>query len=137
MSDSDDGAGLIDRLIIDQARKTITEVFGEFEPDDVRHAIMADSPLVKNRAPEPYVDQLQRRGQNYEHVFRGYVHPDTVWGWLVDTSWAPTSDVEQELHEFRAAIEETPGGKEWFEDQVYDVWEIAGIDPPADRRSID
>jgi len=137
MADATEDAGFIERMVINKARQTVTEVFGEFSTDDVQHAIMVDAPLVKNRAPEEYTEKLERRGSNYEGIFEKYVHPDVVWEWLEDPSWAPAEDVEADLRELRDTIEGTPGGKEWFADQIYDVWEMAGLEPPEDRHSID
>jgi hypothetical protein len=126
----DSDLSFLQRVAVKKARKVVTRLFSEHSVEDVEKSILAGSSLVKSEAPDEYREWLEENGEDYEWLVRKYARPERVWGWLRNPEWAEDDETKENLTEIADTIVETPGGKQWFEEQVYDAWRMAGIEPP-------
>lgn len=131
------GFQFVQNMAEKKIREVVTEMFDTHDIEEVRKSILAGSSLVESETPEKYREWLEENGSQYEHIIRSYAHPDKVWGWMTEPDWASSDETVEDLNELVDVIENTPGGKKWFVTQVYDLWEMAGVNPPDGARPSD
>lgn len=131
------GDGFIGRMVENKLKSVVVEVFGDYDADDLQKYILAETPIVETELEEKHKEKLRRAADSNEDLIREHLHPPLVWDWLSNPEWAPSSTIERELNECADTIRSTPGGKEWLCEQVYTVWDIAGVDRPDEPRTIE
>lgn len=124
--------GFLGQMVFRRIRQGITDALTRYDSDDLRNYVLTEYNVVENELPDRARAALENNGQQYEHLIRDHLHPENVYDWVSNPQWAPTDDAREELRECAETLESTPGADEWLTEQVYTVWVIAGIDPPAD-----
>lgn len=124
----------------------ILHVFSEHDAEKVEHFIYTDYDLVKEETPPRIKQTLKNVGSNpemrkqWESVVLKYVTPENIKGWLRNPEqWLDTEDAEEQRRELRRCaekIEETPGGEEWLERQVMQLYQWANIVPKSSQAPV-
>lgn len=117
----------------------VLEVFGEHDHQEVKRMILADYQLVQHEMPEEARSVLENLGSNPElrEQWAGTVTstltPENVLEWLHNADEYLDDDVDEErLREMEycaVVIEDTSGGEAWLEQQILDLYRMAGIIP--------
>lgn len=117
----------------------ILDIFTDHDHEEVYRFIITDYPLVREETPEPVKNALHNLSQNgmlrdrYHHAVLNTVTPENVLEWLNNPGeWLDEEDADEvriELEMCAVIIEETPGGREWLERQVFQIYRYANIVP--------
>lgn len=117
----------------------IMRVFSNHGHEKLEHYIIVNYPLVEQKTPDGLRRTLANLGSNPEirQQWEGWVlqtiTPENILEWLrTPEEWLDAEDADEQRAELKACadvIEETPGGMEWLEVQVLDLYRMAGIIP--------
>lgn len=117
----------------------VMAVFAEHDHEELRMYIRSNYPLVERETPDGVKRALNNLGNDprfrdqYESLVLQTVTPANVMEWLrTPEEWLDREDAEQQRAELRRCaevIETTPGGQEWLEAQVLQLYAYAGIIP--------
>lgn len=117
----------------------VVDIFAEHDHEDLKRMIVTDYDLVENQAPEGVKNTLRNLGsspetrQLFENLVLDSITPENILDWLRNPEeWLDEDGDEEQRERLRKCaevIEETPGGYEWLEEQVIEVYRIANIVP--------
>lgn len=117
----------------------VLEVFGEHDHEELKRMILANYDLVQNDTPPEVRSVLENIGSNPElreqwaGIITTTVTPENVLNWLHNADEHLDDDVDEErireMEYCAIVIEDTSGGRQWLERQLYDLYAIAGIIP--------
>lgn len=117
----------------------ILAIFSEHDHGELEKMIQTNYRLVDNHTPPGIKNALQNLGSNpelreqWEGVVLTYVTPENIKQWLRNPEeWLDADEAERQRAELRRCadvIEETPGGEEWLQSQVMDLYRMARIVP--------
>lgn len=115
----------------------ILQVFAEHDHEQLRKMIIADYALVRRKTPEGVRIALDNVGSNpelrerWEGIVLEVVTPENIKEWLRNPDeWLDAEGAEQQRERLRRCadvIEETQGGELWLEQQVLDLYAMAGL----------
>lgn len=117
----------------------VVDIFADHDHEDLKRMIVTDYDLVENQAPEGVKNTLRNLGsspetrQLFETLVLESITPENILNWLRNPEeWLDEDGDEEQRERLRKCaevIEETPGGYEWLEEQVIEVYRIANIVP--------
>lgn len=117
----------------------ILEIFAEYDEETVYKFIVTDYPLVEERTPDEIRNALRNMAKNdrlrpmYHQWMLNAVTPENILYWLRHPDeWLDEDEADEQrksLRETAAIIEDTPGGYEWLEAQVWAIYAFAEVVP--------
>lgn len=117
----------------------VLNIFGEHDHTMLRNMIYTDYDLVQEETPEGIKRALQNLGSDpqFRAQFEGLVvqtlTPENILEWLDNPEeWLDedgAEDQREELQKCAQVIRETPGGLQWLEKQVWDLYRLGNIVP--------
>lgn len=117
----------------------IMRVFHKHGHEELRRYIVVNYPLVEQKTPDGLRKTLSNLGSNPEirQQWEGWVlqtiTPENIVTWLRNPEeWLDAEDAAEQRAELKRCadvLEETPGGMDWLEVQVLDLYRMAGIIP--------
>ena len=117
----------------------VLNIFAEHDHTVLRKMIYADYDLVREEMPPGLKQALQNIGsdpefrQQYEGLVLQTLTPENILEWLDEPEeWLDPEEAAEQIAEIKRCadtIRETPGGQEWLERQVWDLYRLGNIVP--------
>lgn len=111
----------------------VLSIFTTYDADQVAKFIRVDYRLVENHAPQGLKNALRKLGPTWSETIMQLVTPENILTRLeTPEEWVDDDAGREEIREMQRAAEiirTTPGGMQWLEREVLDLYRIAGIIP--------
>lgn len=112
-------------------REQVVYLFQQYDPEKLRELIDVNYPLIRHELPDGYKNAIENVAPQFEDEIKSMTHPGQVLYWLEEPAEWMGSDADPEtvrqVRECYEIIESTPGGERWVEQQVAELWAIAGF----------
>lgn len=111
----------------------VLRIFTKYDADQVEKFIRVDYRLVRNHLPQGSKNALRKLDPQWGETIMQLVTPENILHRLENPDeWVDEDAGPEEKREMQRAadiIRTTPGGMQWLEREVLDLYRIAGIIP--------
>lgn len=122
----------------------VLDIFAKHDHRKVRNMIVTNYPLVENDCPEKVKNIFRNLNSNpktrdlYHNLLVEHVTPERLLELMeAPEEWLEGAEYQEQRTNLRASatvIQRTPGGEEWLAQQVYTLYQFAGIAPEDSTR---
>lgn len=113
-------------------------IFTKYDAEQVEKFIRVDYRLFQNHAPRGLKNALRKLGPSWSETIMQLVTPENILTRLENPDeWVGEDAGPEEKREMQRAAEiirTTPGGMQWLEREVLDLYRIAGIIPRGEEQ---